>query len=75
MTTRLPGLIAGSDVTATALIFVQAKTYYGGGTWYTLDLDYNRIASILKKVEIPVEEIYSIFLNAKLLAAKSGMAR
>jgi len=33
------------------------------------------IASILEKVEIPVEEIYSIFLNAKLLAVKSGMAR
>lgn len=27
--------------------FVQAKTYYGGGTWYTLDLDYPRIAKIL----------------------------
>lgn len=27
---------------------VQAKTYYGGGEWYTLDLDYKRIASILK---------------------------
>lgn len=30
--------------------FVQAKTYYGGGEWYSLDLDYNRIADILKKV-------------------------
>jgi len=30
--------------------FVQAKTYYGGGEWYTLDLDYKRIASILSKV-------------------------
>ncbi len=30
--------------------FVQAKTYYGGGEWYTLDLDYLRIARILKKV-------------------------
>jgi len=30
--------------------FVQAKTYYGGGTWYTLDLDYDRIAAILRKV-------------------------
>jgi L-ribulose-5-phosphate 3-epimerase len=30
-------------------VFVQAKTYYGGGTWYTLDLDYKRIAGILKK--------------------------
>jgi len=26
---------------------VQAKTYYGGGEWYTLDLDYARIAKIL----------------------------
>ena len=30
--------------------FVQAKTYYGGGVWYTLDLDYARIAAILRKV-------------------------
>jgi L-ribulose-5-phosphate 3-epimerase len=28
---------------------VQAKTYYGGGVWYTLDLDYKRIARILEK--------------------------
>lgn len=31
-------------------VFVQAKTYYGGGEWYTLDLDYNRIISILNNV-------------------------
>ncbi|TWT60661.1 sugar phosphate isomerase/epimerase family protein [Rubinisphaera italica] len=30
-------------------VFVQAKTYYGGGQWYSLDLDYPRIASILQK--------------------------
>jgi sugar phosphate isomerase/epimerase len=30
-------------------ILVQAKTYYGGGQWYSLDLDYPRIASILRK--------------------------
>jgi L-ribulose-5-phosphate 3-epimerase len=30
-------------------VLVQAKTYFGGGTWYTLDLDYPRLASILKK--------------------------
>ena len=30
-------------------IFVQAKTYYGGGEWYTLDLDYPRIGKILAK--------------------------
>ncbi|MBN2505572.1 MAG: TIM barrel protein [Verrucomicrobia bacterium] len=28
-------------------VFVQAKTYPGGGEWYTLDLDYRRIAAIL----------------------------
>jgi L-ribulose-5-phosphate 3-epimerase len=28
-------------------VYVQAKTYYGGGEWYTLDLDYDRIAGIL----------------------------
>lgn len=28
---------------------VQAKTYYGGGVWYTLNLDYKQIAAILKK--------------------------
>jgi L-ribulose-5-phosphate 3-epimerase len=27
---------------------VQAKTYYGGGLWYTLDLDYDRIAKIIR---------------------------
>ena len=30
-------------------VLVQAKTYYGGGTWYTLDLDYERIAALLRK--------------------------
>jgi len=30
--------------------FVQAKTYYGGGEWYSLDLDYKRIISLLRKV-------------------------
>ncbi len=28
-------------------IYVQAKTYHGGGEWYTLDLDYGRIAKML----------------------------
>jgi sugar phosphate isomerase/epimerase len=27
---------------------VQAKTYFGGGMWYTLDLDYPRIAKIFR---------------------------
>ena len=27
---------------------VQAKTYFGGGRWYALDIDYSRVASILR---------------------------
>lgn len=30
-------------------VLVQAKTYYGDGLWYTLDLDYPRIAEIFRK--------------------------
>ena len=30
-------------------VYVHAKTYYGGGLWYTLDFDYGRIARIMKK--------------------------
>ena len=30
-------------------IMVHAKTYYGGGEWYTLELDYDRIFDILRK--------------------------
>ena len=29
--------------------YVQAKTYFGGGIWYALDLDYPRIAAMLRK--------------------------
>lgn len=28
---------------------IQAKTYFGGGEWYTLDIDYSRVADILRK--------------------------
>jgi L-ribulose-5-phosphate 3-epimerase len=31
-------------------VYVQAKTYYGGGTWYTLEIDYSRVAEILRSV-------------------------
>jgi L-ribulose-5-phosphate 3-epimerase len=36
------------DQLAPHAVLVQAKTYYGGGVWYTLDLDYPRIAQILR---------------------------
>lgn len=37
------------ELCAPQTVFVQAKTYYGGGLWYTLDLDYPRIARILQR--------------------------
>jgi sugar phosphate isomerase/epimerase len=37
------------DAIANRAVLVQAKTYDGGGTWYTLDIDYPRVVSILRK--------------------------
>ena len=37
------------ETLAPRTVLVQAKTYFGGGTWYTLDLDYHRIASMLRR--------------------------
>jgi sugar phosphate isomerase/epimerase len=37
------------EALAPLAVLVQAKTYYGGGIWYSLDLDYNRIAAMLRK--------------------------
>ena len=38
------------ELMAPETVFVQAKTYFGGGTWYTIDIDYDEIAKILQKV-------------------------
>jgi len=37
------------EMLASQTILMQAKTYYGGGKWYTLDLDYPRIGEIMRK--------------------------
>ncbi len=37
------------DRCAPHTVFMHAKTYYGGGLWYSLDLDYPRIARIMRK--------------------------
>jgi sugar phosphate isomerase/epimerase len=29
-------------------VLVQAKTYFGGGEWYTLEIDYGRVNRILR---------------------------
>ncbi len=37
------------ELMAPSAVLVQAKTYYGGGIWYTLELDYVRIAELLRR--------------------------
>ena len=37
------------DALAPDTFLMQAKTYYGEGKWYTLDLDYARIGEIMRK--------------------------
>ena len=34
---------------AARAVYVHAKTYYGGGEWYTLEIDYRKVAKILAK--------------------------
>lgn len=34
---------------ASKLALVQAKTYLGGGVWYTLDIDYAQVADLLRR--------------------------
>jgi L-ribulose-5-phosphate 3-epimerase len=41
------------EMLAPRTVFVQAKTHYGGGIWYTLDLDYDRIAAMLRRHGYP----------------------
>lgn len=36
------------EALAPEAVFVQAKTYYGGGVWYTLEIDYPRVAQMLR---------------------------
>ena len=39
------------EMMAPKTFLIQAKTYYGGGKWYTLDIDYNRVAEIFRKAD------------------------
>ncbi|MGD1892951.1 MAG: sugar phosphate isomerase/epimerase family protein [Cyclobacteriaceae bacterium] len=52
--------------------FIQAKTYYGGGEWYTLDLDYKRIIKLLRDVNY--QGYISIEFEGKE-AAESGVRK
>ncbi len=37
------------EMMAPKTFLVQAKTYFGGGKWYTLDIDYPRVGEIFRK--------------------------
>ena len=37
------------ELCAPHTVYMHAKTYYGGGIWYTLNLDYYRIAKIMQR--------------------------
>lgn len=37
------------EMLAPKTVFVQTKTYYGGGLWYSLEIDYARIATLLRR--------------------------
>ena len=38
------------EMMAPKTFLIQAKTYFGGGKWYTLDIDYSQVAKIFRKV-------------------------
>lgn len=71
------------EMVAPYTMFVQAKTYYGGGIFYTLDLDYDRIARILKKhsykgyisLEFEGEEDYETALPKSLDLLRKAFSR
>ena len=44
----LEDMYAQMERMAPHAVLVQAKTYYGGGEWYTLDIDYDRVARMLR---------------------------
>ena len=37
------------EMLAPKTVYVQAKTYFGGGIWYALELDYPRIGKMLRR--------------------------
>ena len=38
------------EMIAPYTVMVHAKTYFGGGVWYSLDIDYGRVFNILRNV-------------------------
>ena len=38
------------EMIAPYTVMVHAKTYFGGGVWYTLDIDYDKVFNMLERV-------------------------
>jgi sugar phosphate isomerase/epimerase len=63
-------------------VLVQAKTYFGGGIWYTLDVDYERVADILRRanyrgyvsLEFEGEEDYRTAIPKSLALLRSAFS-
>ncbi len=63
-------------------VYMHAKTYYGGGLWYTLDLDYSRIGQIMRKhnfrgyvaLEFEGNEDYKISIPKSLALLRQAFA-
>ncbi len=64
-------------------VYVQAKTYDGGGTWYTLDIDYNRVAKILREanysgyvsLEFEGKEVHETAIPKSLAMLRTAFGR
>lgn len=64
-------------------VFMQAKTYPGGGTWYTLEIDYDRIADICRKhnyngyisLEFEGKDHYTTAIPESLAMLRNAFAR
>jgi sugar phosphate isomerase/epimerase len=39
------------EILAPHTVLVQAKTYFGGGKWYTLEIDYPKIGEMMRKYQ------------------------
>lgn len=71
------------DALASKTVLVQAKTYFGGGTWYTLEIDYPQVAALLKRhgyrgyisLEFEGKENYKTAVPRSLAMLKKSFAQ
>ena len=47
----LENMYEQQEMMASKTFLVQAKTYFGEGKWYTLDIDYDRVGETMRKAK------------------------